>query len=119
MTDACTLADGCNASVCNRATVAGCTRSSERADVHDLTVAAEEVLRDCNRASVAGSTLPARRSGPPRSPRPSCCADYARHRRPLTSYHYRAANGWHCWECDGRRDDGWRYCRPVPVPVPT
>jgi hypothetical protein len=54
-TDACTLADGCNASVFNRATVAGCTRSGERADVHDLTVAAAEVLRDCNRATVAGN----------------------------------------------------------------
>jgi hypothetical protein len=39
--------------VFNRATVAGCTRSEERADVHDLTVAAAEVLRDCNRATVA------------------------------------------------------------------
>jgi hypothetical protein len=51
------------------------------------------------------------------APRPSCCFDYAHHRRPLTGYHYRAANGWHCWQCDGRRDDGYRYCRPAAPPV--
>lgn len=50
---------------------------------------------------------------PPRSRTehpPRCCATPRDHRPNLSAYWYRAVNGWHCWQCDGRADDGWRRC---------
>lgn len=53
---------------------------------------------------------------------PDCCAMVEEHRPPISAYWYRSVKGWHCWQCDGRDDDGWRHrpirrAKPWPVSV--
>jgi hypothetical protein len=59
-------------------------------------------------------TTPIMEENPTTTAPPLCCAEPDEHRAPFTSYWYWSPGGRHCWQCDGRIDAGWQYCRYMP-----